>query len=317
MARPRVILGLLCAATTANALLAPAVAPRRAAALHVIETAPEPTEQEIFSEATSISGALAELWSILANPPPPGDFRAMYFPNCEGLKRPQTFQALFEHLEVCKDSSQNFGAHIHAMPGPGSCIIVKNVPRSTNADVWDEWADEDEDDDFLSPEMRERLKALDAETAPPVDKCPIQHDLGDDDALKCSKDWVNAIVSDAGICPFSLSADRAGLPLGDVRYDVTRADDTETCFQWFWKEVKWLEDHPRHATSLLLMTNPYWASNFDAFEQFGDALTQALQSATESKVEGLGFEGQIQLVFFHPQYVFRLHFCLCGNQPVS
>ena len=53
------------------------------------------------------------------------------------------------------------------------------------------------------------------------------------------------------------------------------------------------------------MTNPYWASNFDAFEQFGDALTQALQSATESKVEGLGFEGQIQLVFFHPQYVFR------------
>ena len=94
---------------------------------------------------------------------------------------------------------RNFGAHIHAMPGPANSIIVKNVPRSTNADVWDEWADEDEDDDFLSPEMRERLKALDAETAPPVDKCPIQHDLGDDDALKCSKDWVNAIVSDAGI----------------------------------------------------------------------------------------------------------------------
>ena len=92
------------------------------------------------------------------------------------------------------------------MPGPANSIIVKNVPRSTNADVWDEWADEDEDDDFLSPEMRERLKALDAETAPTVDKCPIQHDLGDEDALKCSKDWVNAIVSDAGICPFSLSA---------------------------------------------------------------------------------------------------------------
>ena len=91
-----------------------------------------------------------------------------------------------------------------------------------------------------------------------------------------------------------------------ISTQVTRADDTETCFQWFWKEVQWLEDHPRHATSLLLMTNPYWASNFDAFEQFGDALTQALQSATESKVEGLGFEGQIQLVFFHPQYVFRV-----------
>ena len=104
MVRPHVLLGL-CAAS--SALLAPAVAPRRAAPLHVIETAPEPTEQEIFSEATSISGALAELWQVLANPPPPGDFRAMYFPQCEGLKRPQTFQALFEHLEVCKDLCGN------------------------------------------------------------------------------------------------------------------------------------------------------------------------------------------------------------------
>ena len=74
--------------------------------------------------------------------------------------------------------------------------------------------------------------------------------------------------------------------LGAPRHDATT---TETCFQFhtggnrtrrygrrafsrFWKEVQWLEDHPRHATSLLLMTNPYWASNFDAFEQFGDAL---------------------------------------------
>ena len=120
MMRPRVLLGL-CAAGTARALLAPAVA-RRAAPLHVIETEPSTDEEEIFSETTSISGALAELWQVLANPPPPGDFRAMYFPNCEGLKRPQTFQALFEHLEVCKDSSQNFGAHIHAMPGPGNSL---------------------------------------------------------------------------------------------------------------------------------------------------------------------------------------------------
>ena len=115
-------------------------------------------------------------------------------------------------IDRLHDSNLRFD-RAQAMPGPGNSIIVKNVPRSTNADVWDEFADEDEDDDFLSPEMRERLKALDAETAPPVDKCPIQHDLGDEDALKCSKDWVNAIVSDAGICPFSLSADRAGLPL--------------------------------------------------------------------------------------------------------
>jgi hypothetical protein len=109
MTLSRLLVGLWA---TANAFLGPVAAPRRAARLHVIETAPGSTEQEIYSEATSISGALAELWSVVANPPPPGDFRAMYFPQCEGLKRPQTFQALFEHLEVCKDSSQNFGAHV-------------------------------------------------------------------------------------------------------------------------------------------------------------------------------------------------------------
>ena len=113
---------------TAHAFLGPVASPRRTA-LRVIETAPGPTEQEIFSEATSISGALAELWSVLANPPPPGDFRAMYFPSCEGLKRPQTFQALFEHLEVCKDSSQNFGAHIHAMYN-SAWKLTFNVTRS-------------------------------------------------------------------------------------------------------------------------------------------------------------------------------------------
>ena len=103
MALTRLLLGLWA---TAHGFLGPVAAPRRAVPLNVIETESSTDEKEIFSETTSISGALAELWQVLANPPPPGDFRAMYFPQCEGLKRPQTFQALFEHLEVCKDSSQ-------------------------------------------------------------------------------------------------------------------------------------------------------------------------------------------------------------------
>ena len=115
------LFGLLAGLSATSAFLGPVAAPRRAVPLNVIETESSTDEKEIFSETTSISGALAELWNLLANPPPPGDFRAMYFPYCEGLKRPQTFQALFEHLEVCKDSSQNFGAHIHAMPGPVRC----------------------------------------------------------------------------------------------------------------------------------------------------------------------------------------------------
>ena len=126
MALTRLLLGLWA---TAHGFLGPVAAPRRAVPLNVIETESSTDEKEIFSETTSISGALAELWQVLANPPPPGDFRAMYFPQCEGLKRPQTFQALFEHLEVCKDSSQNFGAHIHAMYN-SAWKLTFNVTRS-------------------------------------------------------------------------------------------------------------------------------------------------------------------------------------------
>ena len=133
------LFGLLAGLSATSAFLGPVAAPRRAVPLNVIETESSTDEKEIFSETTSISGALAELWQVLANPPPPGDFRAMYFPQCEGLKRPQTFQALFEHLEVCKDSSQNFGAHIHAMCSCGVLLFfsrsrLHRVPRPRRVD---------------------------------------------------------------------------------------------------------------------------------------------------------------------------------------
>ena len=82
MALTRLLVGLWA---SAQAFLGPVPAPRRAAPLHIIETESGTDEKEIFSETTSISGALAELWQVLANPPPPGDFRAMYFPQCEAV----------------------------------------------------------------------------------------------------------------------------------------------------------------------------------------------------------------------------------------
>ena len=129
MALTRLLLGLWA---TAHGFLGPVAAPRRAAPLHVIETEPSTDEKEIFSETSSISGALAELWQVLANPPPPGDFRAMYFPQCEGLKRPQTFQALFEHLEVCKDSSQKCSCGVLLFSS--RCSRRHRVPRPRRVD---------------------------------------------------------------------------------------------------------------------------------------------------------------------------------------
>ena len=92
--------------------------------------------------------------------------------------------------------------------------------------------DDDDDDDWLSPEMKAMLAGMeeDDDAAPAAATCPHVGGMDDAGVLECSKDWVNAIVSDAGICPFSLSADRAGLPLGDVRYDVMREADAESSY---------------------------------------------------------------------------------------
>ena len=297
--------------------------PQRAAvgpkARHVLaESATEETFAEVMSDADSVPKALADLWRVIASPPEGG--AVLRLPGCEALRSPSVRGALFEHLECCKDSCDSFGSRVVAAPEAGGGIRVRRLAQGAASDPYafaDD--DDDDDDDFLSPEMRAMLAGLGdddddggggggggfLEDGPRSGAHDEFEALDDAGVERCCKDWVNAIVSDAGICPFSLSSERAGLPLGDVRYDVTRAADAETVYAWYWKEVAWLEDHPKYATSLLLLADDFWLKNLEAFETFGASLAQALQTGTEGAGEGLAMENALQLVFFHPDYVFR------------
>ena len=294
----------------ATALVAPLrCGGRRASIRHVLAEPEQTTAEDVVSDADSVPKALADLWKVVAAPPDGG--AVLRFPACAEMGSPTVRAALFEHLECCKDNCDSFGSAVVVAPEGRSDVRVRRVGRASSDpyafDDDDDWGD---DDDFLSPEMRAMLAGAGGDDdgdfdAKPPPSAAAHAPLDDAGVIRCCKDWTNAIVSDAGICPFSLSADRAGLPLGDVRYDVTRAADAESVYSWYWKEVAWLEDHPRAATSLLICADEFWLKNLEAFETFGASLAQALQTGTEAQAAGLGLESQLQLVFFHPDYVFR------------
>jgi hypothetical protein len=106
------------------------------------------------------------------------------------------------------------------------------------------------------------------------------------------------MIANMGICPFTTSSDEAGLPLGKVHYPVSRAVAAEQLYAAYWHEVALLESAPPRALSTTLLITPHFGlSNSEAFMALSDTLTAPLES--------LGLESSIQLVFFHPQWVFR------------
>lgn len=45
----------------------------------------------------------------------------------------------------------------------------------------------------------------------------------DDIVLTDTKEWVQKVIVDFGVCPFTINQNRAGIPMGGVRYAVSRA----------------------------------------------------------------------------------------------
>lgn len=49
-----------------------------------------------------------------------------------------------------------------------------------------------------------------------------------------------------GVCPFSVDASRAGLPVGQVRYPVTRETTAEGVYREYWHEVNQVKQRDQH-----------------------------------------------------------------------
>ena len=100
------------------------------------------------------------------------------------------------------------------------------------------------------------------------------------------------------VCPFSSTADKAGVPIGGVTYPITHGTTGEEVYQAFWEQVLELAATDEKSLSTVLLLTPRFAlHSAGGFDALADTLNAALTT--------LRLEEQCQLVFFHPEYTFR------------
>eukprot|EP00188_Purpureofilum_apyrenoidigerum_P003844 Plantae.Rhodophyta-Purpureofilum_apyrenoidigerum.ctg4140.p1 GENE.Plantae.Rhodophyta-Purpureofilum_apyrenoidigerum.ctg4140~~Plantae.Rhodophyta-Purpureofilum_apyrenoidigerum.ctg4140.p1 ORF type:complete len:417 (-),score=57.77 Plantae.Rhodophyta-Purpureofilum_apyrenoidigerum.ctg4140:116-1366(-) len=257
----------------------------------------------VESNAERLIGFLADFWQVVCDMIDGKHAKSprviLTAPQCKSMREGWVIQRLVEYLNSCKDICNDFGETVafKATREEGnpvaSFILTKqaeyNMFGDGDEDDWDDW--DDIDMSILNKYKDEggnKDKAI-PELVPKDDEV----------ILKKTLDWVQAIVVDMGICPFtSSSAAKAGLPIGDVRYEICRNASVEKLYQKYWDEL-WLlvrTDQSSLSTTLLI-TPEFCTENGDGFDAFSSTLTLPLAS--------LGVENDVQLVFFHPQYCFR------------
>ena len=99
---------------------------------------------------------------------------------------------------------------------------------------------------------------------------PIEND--DSIVLAHTQDWVRKVICDLGVCPFTVSVNRAGIPLGGVRYTVSRAKGVDEAFLRFWEDVAALliSSEKEMSTVLLVFPEIELFGNFELFEAYCD-----------------------------------------------
>ena len=72
----------------------------------------------------------------------------------------------------------------------------------------------------------------------PDDNSYIHEIPEDDDVIyDTTKSWVNTMMSNMGVCPFTSGSDMAGLPMGKVFYEIERTNLAESLYEKYWNEV--------------------------------------------------------------------------------
>ncbi|KAJ1480739.1 hypothetical protein T484DRAFT_1809680 [Baffinella frigidus] len=236
-----------------------------------------------------------------------GESRLLYFPQSTILGNSAVVNRLVGHLQICQDCCDDFGNFVTLTVVPTSgevetmpLFLLKNLQAADSSDddedSWDEDDDWGDDADILA----KYANLLGDEGGKDAKAQALYNQLsnvpaGDPEVTSIIRDWVRVIVSDMGVCPFSKNPDQAGLPAGPVHYPISRQTRVE---DMYWKEVNFLvsSDPKEFSTTLHILPN-FCISNVEAFTSWTDTLTAPL--------EALGIEKYIQLVFFHPQWVFR------------
>lgn len=186
---------------------------------------------------------------------------------------------LMAHLDACKDVCDDFGINTIITPYidtvskviTGFTVKSFRNPYSTiggnfNDDpnemrfapdpFWDEnevWDFSGLDDDEVLSEEEKRLKSL-----PEIkDLIPQQDEV----IIETSQKWVDRMMADLALCPFTASANKSGIPAGPVRYAVDRVKCMEEAYAAYWQEVCLIEGVGEGDVSTTLHILPEFCMN--------------------------------------------------------
>lgn len=123
--------------------------------------------------------------------------------------------------------------------------------------------------------------------------------LSSNEVLRVCQAWVQAMIADFDVCPYTANSTAAGLPLAPIRYTISNARTVIEAVDDYWSEVFHLIATNEREVSTVLLVYPFMDlfRSFDKFDEFSLQLEDAL---TESKMNGIEFDN----VFFHPEYRF-------------
>lgn len=113
-----------------------------------------------------------------------------------------------------------------------------------------------------------------------------------DSVIAETRAWVNRAVIGLNLCPFAKAVEVKK----QIRYVVTDTTTPEGLLEALAKELTILADADPELIETTLLIHPQVLTDFVDYNDFLDAADEA--------VDGLGFEGVIQVASFHPQYQF-------------
>ena len=114
-----------------------------------------------------------------------------------------------------------------------------------------------------------------------------------EEAIAATRRWLEKAVIGLNLCPFAKAVHLDGR----IRFSVSQAHDADALVADLAREISALmaADPARIETTLLI--HPYVMSDFLEYNDFLDI--------ADAAIEALGFEGELQVASFHPDYRFE------------
>lgn len=117
-------------------------------------------------------------------------------------------------------------------------------------------------------------------------------DLDDSAIIAAVRRWLEVAVIGLNLCPFA----RAPYVAQRVRFRVSHATDDEELLADLEEELRALHAVSPEQVETVLLIHPWALLDFLDFNEF--------LNAADGCVEQLGFEGELQVASFHPDYQF-------------